>query len=86
MHGGLRPEVNNVIFTQGTLDPWRSLGVQESLNDDAPLILINDASQANDLGPISEEDSQELLDAKFQIKYLIRLWIARNAGVEVVPT
>lgn len=41
MHGGLNPEVTNVIFTQGELDPWRSIGVQEDLNPDAPAFIIN---------------------------------------------
>lgn len=77
--------MTNVIFTQGSLDPWRSLGVQEDLNDDAVALLINDASQGNDLGPISEDDSQELLAVKLRIKYLIRYWIARASGIGVVP-
>lgn len=60
--------------------------MQEDLNDDAPAFVINDASQGNDLGPLSEDDSQELQDVKLRIKYLIRYWIARESGIIVVPT
>lgn len=86
-HGGLRPEVTNVVFTHGELDPWRTIGVLEDLRDDgrAPAIVIGGASQAQDLSALSENDSQELLDAKLRIKALIRYWIASAQGIEIEP-
>lgn len=83
VHGGLRPEVTNVVFTQGTLDPWRSLGVQEDLNENAPAIFIQNASQANDLAASNERDSEPLREAKLRIKELLHLWIDRAHGGNV---
>lgn len=40
VHGGLNPEVTNVIFTHGKIDPWRTIGVQRDLNDFAPAFII----------------------------------------------
>lgn len=39
-HGGLHPQVTNVIFTHGDLDPWRTIGVQRDLNRDARVLVI----------------------------------------------
>lgn len=41
MYGGQRPDLTNVIFTNGDIDPWHSLSVLEDLNDYSPAILIN---------------------------------------------
>lgn len=73
--GGLTPNVTNVIFTQGSVDPWRSLGVMEDLNDDALAIVIEGASQANDLGPVHDYDSPALVVAKEEIQQIVREWL-----------
>uniref|UniRef100_A0A6P7H1A2 Serine protease K12H4.7 n=1 Tax=Diabrotica virgifera virgifera TaxID=50390 RepID=A0A6P7H1A2_DIAVI len=43
-YGGLSivNKVSNVVFVQGTLDPWRLLGITKSLNYKAPAILTKD--------------------------------------------
>lgn len=84
-HGGLQPAVTNVVFTHGELDPWRTIGVQEDLNDSSPAIVIAGASQAQDLSALSENDSQELQDAKLRIKAQIQYWIRHAQGIEIVP-
>lgn len=84
-HGGQSPSVTNVIFTQGSLDPWRGLGVLSNLNENAPLFTITGASQSNDFPQMSQDDAPELYETKYQIKYLLRYWIARDQGIEVVP-
>uniref|UniRef100_A0A6P7GPI4 Serine protease F56F10.1 n=1 Tax=Diabrotica virgifera virgifera TaxID=50390 RepID=A0A6P7GPI4_DIAVI len=40
LYGGLDIEVSNVVFVQGSLDPWHVLGVTKTLNDKAPAIVI----------------------------------------------
>lgn len=40
LFGGLNPEVNNVIFTQGMNDPWRTVGIQQPINDLTPTFVI----------------------------------------------
>lgn len=36
----MNPEVTNVFFTQGQLDPWRPMGLQEDLNSQSPVVVI----------------------------------------------
>lgn len=83
--GALNPEgVTNTIFVHGELDPWRSIGRQTDLNPSSPAIVIRGASQANDLGPIDEdEDSPELLEAKRTISAIITEWV-ENASIRKV--
>jgi hypothetical protein len=40
MYGGKQPEVTNVFFTNGYLDPWRPVSIQKDLNKNAPSVVI----------------------------------------------
>lgn len=40
MYGGLRPDLRNVIFTNGDVDPWHALSVLQDLNAFSPAVLI----------------------------------------------
>ena len=37
---GVQPAVTNVVLTHGMADPWRSIGVQETLGELAPVYVI----------------------------------------------
>lgn len=41
MYGGRLPDLRNVIFTNGDVDPWHALSVLEDLNAFSPAIFIN---------------------------------------------
>lgn len=36
----MNPAVNNVYFTQGQIDPWRAMGIQNDLNARSPADVI----------------------------------------------
>lgn len=74
--GAMNPAVTNVFFTQGQLDPWRPMGIQEDLNENAPAVVIPLASHCADFGSISDSDSPEMRAAKERILELIKQWIA----------
>lgn len=74
-YGAFEPAVTNTIFVHGELDPWRSIGRQTTLNPSSPAIVIRGASQANDLGPLSDEDSANVQAAKRQIMETITQWV-----------
>ena len=40
VYGGKIPDVKNVIFVNGDIDPWHALSVLQDLNEDSPAILI----------------------------------------------
>ncbi|XP_052868408.1 putative serine protease K12H4.7 [Anopheles cruzii] len=76
IYGGWNPEVTNVFFTQGQLDPWRAMGIQEDLNEHSPAVVIPGASHCADLSSISERDSTEMRAAKERIFELVQVWLA----------
>ncbi|XP_053671932.1 putative serine protease K12H4.7 [Anopheles nili] len=75
-YGGWNPEVTNVFFTQGQLDPWRAMGIQQDLNDQSPAVVIPGASHCADLSSISAQDSDEMQAAKRKILELVKKWLA----------
>lgn len=40
VYGGWTPDVTNVIFTNGDIDPWHALSVLEDVNESSPAILV----------------------------------------------
>lgn len=40
MYGGFNPDVTNVYFTHGSLDPWHRMGVLSDLNKHSPSTVI----------------------------------------------
>lgn len=40
IYGHMNPAVTNIFFTQGQLDPWRPMGLQEDLNEHSPAVVI----------------------------------------------
>lgn len=76
IYGGWNPEVTNVFFTHGQLDPWRAMGIQVNLNDQSPAVVIPGASHCADLSSISVQDSEEMLAAKQKILELVKQWLS----------
>lgn len=74
--GGLSPNIRNVYFTHGQLDPWRAMGVQTDVNESSPVDVIPLASHCNDMGSISERDSDEMRAVKNRIRELVRQWLS----------
>lgn len=75
LFGGFRPEINNVYFTNGMIDPWRTMSIQTDLNFRSPADVIPGASHCADLSSASPYDSVEMAAVKERIKYLVRLWL-----------
>lgn len=40
-YGGLDPSVHNVFFTHGEMDPRRSLGPSEDINEHSPVVVMS---------------------------------------------
>lgn len=75
MYGGFSPEINNVYFTNGMIDPWRTMSIQTDLNFRSPADVIPGASHCADLSSASPNDSLEMAAVKQRIKYLVALWL-----------
>ena len=75
MFGALNPSVTNVYSTQGQIDPWRAMGMQEDINEFSPTRILPRESHCSDLYSISARDSPEMLASKNLIFELVRLWL-----------
>lgn len=73
--GGWNSAVQNVYFTNGLVDPWRTMGIQQDLNPSSPADIIPGASHCNDLSSISENDSSIMLAVKRRIRRLFANWL-----------
>lgn len=40
IYGSLFPNARNVYSTHGQLDPWRTMGVQEDINEHSPTVIL----------------------------------------------
>jgi len=85
VRGGTNLGATNVLYVHGQLDPTRTVGVQTTYHPSAPVIVIVGASQGNDLGPSTEDDSEELTAAKELIKYRIYNFIREAQRDTIVP-
>ncbi|XP_037040840.1 putative serine protease K12H4.7 [Bradysia coprophila] len=79
-YGGMNPQVTNVYFTHGSIDPWRTMGIQSDLNDRAPADVIPGASHCADLYSISPDDSPKMREVKERIFSLVKLWIGVDSS------
>ncbi|XP_049882647.1 putative serine protease K12H4.7 [Pectinophora gossypiella] len=75
LYGGLSPNVTNVVFVNGDMDPWSRLGILEDVSYDAPAKVIPRASHCRDLFSNRKGDPEELVEARSYIKYLIKKWL-----------
>lgn len=76
MYGGQLPDVTNVIFTNGDIDPWHSLSVLEDLNAFSPAIVIKGSSHCRDIYSDADTDLEDLKKARARIRDIISKWIS----------
>lgn len=75
IYGGLKPDLTNVIFTNGDLDPWHALSVLNDLNESTKSILIKDSSHCRDLYNDLPTDPPDLIRTRKILKEIISNWI-----------
>lgn len=75
IYGALKPEITNVVFVHGTIDPWHMLGITTSLNPQAPAILINGTAHCANMYPPSKHDLPQLKAARNQVGQMIDQWL-----------
>ncbi|XP_054156710.1 putative serine protease K12H4.7 [Oppia nitens] len=74
-YGGFRPNVTNVVFPNGSTDPWKALGVLKDLNNSTRALYIHGTSHASDLFQPLTTDPQELTDARKTIAKQLQLFL-----------
>lgn len=69
--GALNPGTNNVYFSHGQLDPWRSMGLQE----EGKATILPEYAHCMDFGSISDSDTAEMKASKEKVAELVRTWL-----------
>lgn len=75
--GSYLSTASNIVFSNGELDPWSSLGIKEPPSDQTVVILIPDAAHHNDLRFSTPNDPESLTSARLIEKNYILKWISK---------
>ncbi|XP_076303034.1 putative serine protease F56F10.1 [Lasioglossum baleicum] len=75
LYGALNLKVTNVVFVQGSIDPWHILGLTKSPNPQMPVIYINGTAHCATMYPSSKNDPPELANARVDIARFIYQWL-----------
>ncbi|CAG2109557.1 unnamed protein product, partial [Medioppia subpectinata] len=70
-YGGKRPNITNVVLTNGSLDPWKASGILEDLNNSTKTALIEGGAHVSDFWGSKPTDSQSLKNARKLIEQQI---------------
>ncbi|CAG2100983.1 unnamed protein product [Medioppia subpectinata] len=62
-YGGLKPNVTNVVFPNGSDDPWHALSVLKDLNNSTKAVMIDDYTHCQDMFGSKPSDTQSLKNA-----------------------
>ncbi|XP_063709095.1 thymus-specific serine protease-like [Culicoides brevitarsis] len=74
-YGALDPQVTNVFYTHGSIDPWAAMGITESNNEFAQAYVIPLHSHCADLYSVSDRDTDEMKYAKQKVWDLVDKWL-----------
>ncbi|GAB0088476.1 thymus-specific serine protease [Sergentomyia squamirostris] len=85
IYGGLKPNVTNVYFTNGNLDPERTLSPREDLSETAVADNISFFGFAADWIPMNFTEYEGLRAVQNRVRTLITQWISDDDG-EVTTT
>ncbi|OAD55889.1 Putative serine protease K12H4.7 [Eufriesea mexicana] len=75
LYGALNLKVTNVVFVQGSVDPWHILGLTKSSNPQMPVIYINGTAHCANMYPPSKNDPPQLANARIDIARFIYQWL-----------
>ncbi|CAG2120605.1 unnamed protein product, partial [Medioppia subpectinata] len=62
-YGGFKPNVTNVVFPNGSLDPWHALSVLKDLNNSTKAVMIEGKAHCGDMYASSPSETESLKSA-----------------------
>ncbi|PVD19043.1 hypothetical protein C0Q70_21602 [Pomacea canaliculata] len=75
-YGGYNLKVTNVVFPNGSVDPWHALGIVKDLSPNATAIFIDGTAHCANMYPATPDDPPQLVQARLTISKLIGQWVA----------
>ncbi|KAG5671037.1 hypothetical protein PVAND_001255 [Polypedilum vanderplanki] len=85
--GGLNPAIYRIFLTHGEMDPIRSLGPSNDINQNSPVVVMPMQSHARDLGSPDDTDYVVLQETKRRVQQAVYDWIeyARHGEPQLPP-
>nr|XP_006823961.1 PREDICTED: putative serine protease K12H4.7-like [Saccoglossus kowalevskii] len=74
-YGGLGLKTNNVVFPNGSIDPWHALGITQDVSQSVTAIYIKGTAHCANMYPEKADDLPQLKQARKTIEILIGKWI-----------
>ena len=76
-YGGrnISEDTYNIVFPNGSIDPWHALSILKSVNFYIAAIFIEGTAHCANMYPPREEDSQELVNAREMISHDIKVFL-----------
>ena len=80
-YGGTKisKSVTNIVFPNGSIDPWHALGVTMNISDTLTAIYIQGTAHCANMYPATAKDPAALVDARNAISNTISGWL--NSGL-----
>ncbi|XP_071951761.1 putative serine protease F56F10.1 [Antedon mediterranea] len=74
-YGGYGIQVSEIVFPNGSIDPWHYLGITTSIGDDAKAVFINGTAHCANMYPATAQDLPQLIQARKTIQSNLQQWI-----------
>jgi len=75
-YGGNTPDATNIVFVNGSIDPWHSLSVIKSLSNSMIAIYIDGTAHCANMFPAGPDDPPGLAIAQMKIQLIIHDWLS----------
>eukprot|EP00163_Fabomonas_tropica_P016282 TRINITY_DN2926_c0_g1_i5.p1 TRINITY_DN2926_c0_g1~~TRINITY_DN2926_c0_g1_i5.p1 ORF type:complete len:393 (+),score=129.42 TRINITY_DN2926_c0_g1_i5:595-1773(+) len=76
IYGSDDPAGENIVFPNGSIDPWHALSIQENLPNNQTLLFINGTAHCANMIPPQSQDPASLNQARQQIQATLQQWVA----------
>ncbi|XP_023595890.1 putative serine protease K12H4.7 [Trichechus manatus latirostris] len=74
-YGGFNVRGSKIIFSNGSFDPWHTLGITKDISKDLPAVFIKGAGHCSEMFRQKATDSAELIQAREKIFHILQKWL-----------
>ena len=69
--------VTNIVFPNGSIDPWHALGITSNITESLIAIFINGTAHCANMYPPSPNDPPGLIHAREEISRILGMWLEK---------
>lgn len=75
-YGGRNVNGTNIVFPNGSVDPWHALSITSDLSDSEKALYIHGTAHCANMYPPKDDDIMELTQARQEISTLVGQWLS----------